>query len=84
MLYSIKYRIKQEVNTDPEHRCYDGCYFSSEMQWTEWEYLESGILDIAKRLKFWQELNDYAVKERGKLAKREFKAFDDKGVEITI
>lgn len=62
------------VNTDPYRRCYDGAHFSSELQWTSWEpleYLRPGA-DSQARLKFWQELNDYAVSQRGEKALREF------------
>ena len=34
--YTLMARKQIEVNTDPQRRCYDGCYYSSEMQWTEW------------------------------------------------
>jgi len=63
-----------EVNTDPQRRCYDGCHFSSELRWTDWEELEQPSAAKAEaRLKFWRELNEYAVKERGPSALREFK-----------
>lgn len=26
------------VNTDPQCRCYNGCYFSSRIDWSEWEH----------------------------------------------
>ena len=74
--YNLLTRHRQLVNTDPQRRCYDGCHFSSELVWTEWEILEHGIEENAldRRLKFWRELNDYAVSQRGKSAKREFRA----------
>lgn len=34
-------RKQIEINTDPQRRCYNGCHFSSEMVWTDWEYLYS-------------------------------------------
>jgi hypothetical protein len=63
------------VNTDPQRRCYNGCHFSGEYQRTDWELLESRIPEdeINQRLQFWTELNDYAVSQRGKSAKKEFK-----------
>ncbi len=74
-MLNIICRSRVEVNTDPQRRCYNGCYFSSELRWTEWEVLESNISQdkIDARLRFWVELNDYAVSERGESAKREFK-----------
>lgn len=38
-LYWLMVRKRIEVNTDPQRRCYNGCHFSSEMVWTEWERL---------------------------------------------
>ena len=74
--YKILMRCKTLVNTDPQRRCYDGCHFSSELVWTDWEILEHEIEESAldRRLKFWRELNDYAVSQRGESAKREFRA----------
>lgn len=74
MRYVIYFRVQAEVNTDPERRCYNGCHASSEMQWTAWAPLEECIQSrVEARLTFWKELNDYAVKERGESARREFK-----------
>ena len=62
------------VNTDPQRRCYDGCYFSYEYHWSGWTELERiRPGEEERRLQFWRELNDDAVKARGKGAKREFK-----------
>ena len=74
-LHTIYTRQKTLVNTDPQRRCYNGCYFSYEYQWTRWESLESGLPaeKVERKLKFWTELNDYAVSQRGEGAKREFK-----------
>lgn len=73
--YRIEFRVKTLVNTDPQRRCYDGCNYSSKLQWTAWEMLACGVTEesLERRLKFWKELNDYAVKERGNSAKREFR-----------
>jgi hypothetical protein len=69
----IESRVRILVNTDPQRRCYNGVHARSELQWTEWSVLESEISEekINARLLFWTELNDYAVKERGRGAKRE-------------
>lgn len=71
----IEYRTKVLVNTDPQRRCYYGHHYKSEMQWTAWSELEVGIRAerAEARLTFWRELNDYAVKERGEDARREFR-----------
>ena len=73
-LHTIKTRHRVVVNTDPQRRCYNGCNFSEELQWTDWEVLESEIPadKIEGRLKFWKELNDYAVSQRGESARKEF------------
>jgi len=49
------------------------------MQWTTWEILESEVPEdkIEHKLKFWTELNDYAVSERGEGAKREFEITEE-------
>ena len=66
------------VNTDPQRRCYNGCHFSSELRWSDWVRLETTTPEkAARRLTFWEELNDYAVKERGEEAKREFKIIEE-------
>lgn len=71
----IRTRRRIEVNTDPQRRCYNGCHFSSELRWTAWEVLDRVAPEKAEaRLKFWRELNDYAVSQRGESARCEFEA----------
>jgi len=36
ILYQIATRKQVMVNTDPQRRCYNGCNFSEELQWTAW------------------------------------------------
>jgi len=74
--FDIYTRRLQLVNTDPLRRCYNGCHFSSDLVWTNWELLEPNIKPdrIKRRLEFWKELNDYAVSQRGKSAKLEFES----------
>lgn len=70
----IMHRRKVFVNTDPQRRCYNGCFYSYEYVWGRWEVL--GYIkpeEQESRLKFWRELNDYAVNERGESARSEFK-----------
>lgn len=76
LVYTIRSRRRIEVNTDPQLRCYNGVHAKSEMRWTAWEPLEIGVSadKIERRLTFWQELNDYAISQRGESAKCEFEA----------
>ena len=77
--YYILYRSRQLINTDPQRRCYDGCHISSKLVWSGWDVLDISTTkekaDI--RLKFWTELNDYAVSQRGEGAKSEYKIVDE-------
>lgn len=77
-MVKIQARTKVEVNTDPQRRCYNGCHFSSELRWTEWEDLQSTTEEKKEaKLKFWRELNDYAVSQRGKSAYIEYRAITE-------
>jgi len=73
--YRILTRQQELINTDPQRRCYNGCHYKSELVWTVWEVLEYDIDEsrIEERLKFWKDLNDYAVSQGGQRALREFK-----------
>lgn len=73
---NIMFRQQVLVNTDPQRRCYNGCNFSEALVWTDWGVLESNVPDdkVEDRLKFWRELNDYAVSQRGEGARSEYKA----------
>lgn len=73
--YNLYSKHKYFVNTDPQKRCYNGCYYSSEYRWSGWELLEFQVPEnkIDDRLTFWRELNDYAVSQRGTSALKEFK-----------
>ena len=70
MTYRIEMSKTIEVNTDPQRRCYNGCYFSSELVSTPWEVLVSGVKDdeIEDKLNYWRDLNAYAVSQRGESA----------------
>ncbi len=72
----IETRSRVLVNTDPQRRCYNGCHFSSELQWTSWEPLESAVPEdkVEDRINFWRKLNDYAVSQRGPSAHSEYRA----------
>lgn len=72
--FDLVRRCKVFVNTDPQGRCYNGCYFSFEYHWSEWETLESDFTEEEAecRLVFWRDLNAYAVKSRGEGATCEY------------
>jgi len=72
---NIETRRRTVVNTDPQRRCYNGCHFSSELRWTEWETLQLDVPEdrIEERLAWWRELNDYAISARGESARSEFR-----------
>lgn len=74
-LVNIEFRVRRLVNTDPQRRCYNGCHYSSELQWTDWNTLENQVSEdaVTDRVKFWRELNDYAISERGEGARRELR-----------
>lgn len=76
MTYTLMTRSKYMHLNDP--RCYNGAYFDAEFLWGPWESLESNLPQerIDHKLKFWTELNDYAVSARGESAKREFKVIE--------
>lgn len=59
--YTIKMRKPTAVNAE---------------QQTDWALLEVRIPEkkLKQRMKFWRELNEYAVSERGESARCEFKA----------
>lgn len=70
----IMVRARVFLNTDPQRRCYNGAYFSGHETWSGWTELEYVPAErAARRVEFWKELNDIAVKARGKGALREFK-----------
>jgi hypothetical protein len=74
MTLVIESRSIREVNTDPQRRCYNGCHFSSELVWSQWEDLDITTGEKAEdRLAFWRDLNAYAVSQRGKSAQREYR-----------
>jgi hypothetical protein len=73
-------RAKRLHLNDP--RCYNGAYYDAEWVWGPWESLESSKwmkpgADMEQRLKFWRELNDYAVSLRGESARCEFKLLEE-------
>lgn len=74
MRVTIEHRSRRLINTDPQRRCYNGCNYSEALVWSEWKDLEYPQEEhLEERLKFWRELNDYAVSQRGESAKSEFR-----------
>lgn len=71
MLYNIEYSSSYEVNTDPQRRCYYGVHTKSEVVRSKWRVMEYNVNSsiVEERLKFWNELNDYAVSQRGPSAR---------------
>lgn len=74
----IQSRKLIEVNTDPQRRCYNGVHAKSELVWTAWvDLCDATLENVERRLKYWRGLNDYAVKERGKInTQSEFRVAD--------
>jgi len=73
----LQRRQHKEVNNDPQRRCYNGCHFSTEIVVGPWEDLDYGDKPkLERRLKFWTELNDEAVKDRGPGAKKDFRIIE--------
>lgn len=62
-----------------DSRCYNGAYFDAEYVWNNWESLDTqqSVEKAERKLKFWTELNDYAVSQRGNSAKCEFKIVEE-------
>ena len=70
MKFTVWFRRKVEINTDPQKRCYDGCYFSSKMEWTKWSSIcsystENFAKDSAATFKRINPSQEYIVKPEG-------------------
>jgi hypothetical protein len=68
--FTLWFRKKIVVNTDPQRRCYDGCNFSEETVLTEWEEIYSSsskddLEDSAVRFKRINKNSEYKVIEQG-------------------
>jgi hypothetical protein len=83
MQYRIERRQHYAVNTDG--RCYNGAHFKLEIRQGPWEAFESDWTNeqALRRLDFWVDLNDYAVKERGKSAKTEYRIMPMTDAEVS-
>ena len=65
---AVLFREKRTVNTDPENRCYNGCNFSEETIWTEWELVayystKDGAEESATLFKRINPSQEYKVEE---------------------
>jgi hypothetical protein len=36
--HEVHIRRGRLINTDPQRRCYNGCYTSSHIEWNDWEH----------------------------------------------
>lgn len=74
-MFIIEKRELKLINTDPQRRCYNGCHFSSELVWSDWDWLCVNVPEnmIEEKLKFWRDLSDYAVSQRGESARSEYR-----------
>lgn len=66
MPYRVELRKKVEVCTDPQRRCYDGCFFSSEWVWEDW----------------WTPGTDFASLEEAEASVKSWKACDESAYRI--
>jgi len=46
--YTVQFRKRVVVCTDPQKRCYNGQFASSEIRWTDWEDVYTTTLEDAK------------------------------------
>ena len=70
----LRMRSRVFVFDDPQRRCYNGAYGAHHYEWGPWEVLDSSVKPEKREetLKYWRELNDYAVSQRGDSARKEF------------
>ena len=64
MSVSLHIRRGVLVNTDPQRRCYNGCHFSSRVDWSEWEHwMDYPTVEDAERAKslFQRENQEFKV-----------------------
>jgi hypothetical protein len=38
MTHALMIRRGTLINDDPQRRCYNGCYYKSHVEWTEWKH----------------------------------------------
>jgi hypothetical protein len=78
--FTIQMRRLVFVNRDPQGRCYDGCLPKGLAEhWSSWEDLSDAEDQEGadRQLEYWRSLNEYAVRERGRSALKEFRIVDE-------
>ena len=70
---TIQWRGWEVYNNDPQRRCYNGAHYSTAERLTAWETIDWNVKNPEDRMEFWRDLNDYAVSQRGKSARCEFR-----------
>jgi hypothetical protein len=50
MTHEVHIRRGRLINTDPQRRCYNGAYFSSHIEWSEWEHWDDAPSEEAAQL----------------------------------
>lgn len=78
----LQCRRQIRINTDPQQRCYNGSYISSEIRWSDWAVFDHDCPQdrVEWRLDYWRRLNAYAVSQRGEMnTLEEYRALDDTG-----
>lgn len=72
MPYNLECRSRKMAH---DGRCYNGAFNNVSYYWGPWEVFEYNVPKgkNQSRLDFWRDLNDYAVSQRGKGARREFR-----------
>lgn len=49
-MITVQIRRGKLINTDPQRRCYNGCYFSSHIEWNDWEdWMDYPDINSAKK-----------------------------------
>ena len=78
MKLNLLMRQKYFVFDDPLRRCYNGAYGKHHYEWGPWETLYSNIKKEKGNeiLTYWEDLNAFAVSQRGEAAKKEFKLIE--------
>lgn len=82
---SVKIQCRKKVlfNTDPQNRCYNGCFKDLCVYWSEWEDLQTSFKTSPEHsLKFWQELNEIAVQGRGLDAEIQYKIVENEDTNL--
>ena len=76
--YVLQTRSAVFVWDDPQRRCYNGAFGAHHYEMGPWEALDrfETAEEATAKLKFWTELNNYAVASRGESTRREFRILE--------